>query len=111
MTTADGMEYVDRTWSNQTVNVSAAASDESGVTSFTYSLNDGVSWSPYLSDIVLRDEGVHNISFKAVDTAGNESIERRTVCISTTGITLTPTLVKADGSEYTSGEWSGSSVT
>ncbi|OIB04252.1 hypothetical protein AK95_11605 [Paenibacillus sp. LC231] len=111
MTTADGMEYVDRTWSNQTVNVSAAASDESGVTSFTYSLNDGVLWSPYLSDIVLRDEGVHNISFKAVDTAGNESIERRTVCISTTGITLTPTLVKADGSEYTSGEWSSSSVT
>lgn len=111
MTTADGMEYIDRTWSNQTVNVSAAASDESGVTSFTYSLNDGVSWSPYLSDIVLRDEGVHNISFKAVDTAGNEMIEGRTVCISTTGIHLTPTLVKADGSEYTSGEWSSSSVT
>lgn len=111
MTTADGMEYVDRTWSNQTVNVSAAASDEFAVTSFTYSLNDGVSWSPYLSDIVLRDEGVHNISFQALDTAGNESIERRTVCISTTGITLTPTLVKADGSEYANGEWSSSSVT
>lgn len=111
MTTADGMEYVDRTWSNQTVNVSAEASDESGVTSFTYSLNDGVSWSPYLADIILRDEGVHNISFKAVDTAGNETIEQRTVCISTTGINLTPTLVKADGSEYTSGEWSSSSVT
>ncbi|MFE0555261.1 S-layer homology domain-containing protein [Paenibacillus sp. NPDC058910] len=111
MTTADGMEYVDRTWSNQTVNVSAEVSDESGVTSFTYSLNDGVSWSSYLSDIVLRDEGVHTISFKAVDTVGNESIERRTVCISTTGITLTPTLVKADGSEYTSGEWARSSVT
>jgi hypothetical protein len=111
MTTADGMEYVDRTWSNQTVNVSAEASDESGVTSITYSLNDGLSWSSYLSDIVLREEGVHNISFKAVDTAGNESIERRTVCISTTGITLTPTLVKADGSEYTSGEWTRSSVT
>lgn len=111
MTTADGMEYVDRTWSNQTVNVSAAASDESGVTSFTYSLNDGVSWSPYLTDIVLRDEGVHNISFKAVDAAGNETIEERTVCISTTGIHLTPTLVKADGSEYASGEWSSSSVT
>lgn len=111
MTTADGMEYVDRTWSNQTVNVSAAASDESGVTSFTYSLNDGVSWSPYLSDIVLPDEGIHNISFKAVDTAGNETIEGRTVCISTTGIKLTPTLVKADGSEYTSSKWTSSSVT
>ncbi|MGE7827007.1 S-layer homology domain-containing protein [Paenibacillus sp. NPDC093718] len=111
MTTADGMEYVDRTWSHQTVNVSAAASDESGVTSFTYSLNNGVSWSPYLADITLRDEGVHNISFKAVDTAGNETIEGRTVCISTTGINLTPTLVKADGGEYTSGEWSSSSVT
>ncbi|WP_205621646.1 S-layer homology domain-containing protein [Paenibacillus sanguinis] len=111
MTTADGMEYIDRTWSNQTVNVSAEASDESGVTSITYSLNNGLSWSPYLSDIVLREEGVHSISFKAVDTAGNESIERRTVCISTTGITLTPALVKADGSEYTSGEWTRSSVT
>lgn len=110
MTTADGREYVDGSWSDQAVSVSAEASDERGVTSFTYSLDDEVTWSPYVSDIVLQDDGVHRITFKAVDTEDNEAVEQRTVNISTTGITLTPTLVKADGSEYVSGEWSTANV-
>ncbi|MFD1177886.1 S-layer homology domain-containing protein [Paenibacillus puldeungensis] len=111
MTKADGSVYVDREWTNQSIRVSAEAADESSVTTLTYSLDNGVNYSPYLSEIVFSDDGIHTISFKAVDQAGNEKVEQRTVCISKGGMKLTPIIVKADGSAYTSGEWTNKSVT
>ncbi|WP_182914236.1 OmpL47-type beta-barrel domain-containing protein [Paenibacillus sp. 1011MAR3C5] len=111
MTKADGNDYEDGTWTNQSVTLSAAASDANGVSLFEYSLDDGATWKTYQSDIVLRDDGIHTLSFKAIDAARNESVETRTVKISTSGLKLTPTLTKADGSAYTSGDWTNASVT
>ncbi|WP_221469082.1 GLUG motif-containing protein [Cohnella nanjingensis] len=111
MTTADGSVYEDGAWTNQQVTVNVSASDKSGVGSVTYSLGGEATWSPYTADIVLREDGVYAIAIKAIDTANNEAIERRTVKIGTSGLTLTPKLTKADGSAYASGEWTNASVT
>lgn len=112
MTKADGTRYMDGEWTNQTVHVSATATDESSsVTSLTYSLDNQKTWIPYSSELILQEDGIHPLAFKAVDTAGNTAIVQRTVNISTAGILLTPTLTKADGSNYVSSEWSKQSVT
>lgn|GEM_PF-1384954 len=111
MMKADGSAYDDATWTNQSVSVSATASDESGVLSFAYSLNSGVTWFEYASEIVLQDDGMYEIWFKAVNTAGIESVERRSVKISRSGLTLTQTMMKADGSAYGSDDWTNASVT
>lgn len=112
MTKADGTGYLDGEWTNQAVHVNAAAFDEtSSVTSLTYSLDNEVSWLPYSSELVLQEDGIHPLAFKAVDTVGNTAIEQRTVNISSSGLLLTSRLTKADGSHYDSGEWSNQSVT
>ncbi|MCC3375064.1 S-layer homology domain-containing protein [Cohnella sp. REN36] len=111
MTTADGKAYEDGAWTDQAVTVSAAVSDRGSVSSVTYSLDGEASWSPYAGEIVLRDGGIHPVAVRAVDAAGNEAIERRTVKISTGGLLLTPTLTKEGGGAYRSGEWTNASVT
>ncbi|WP_189030785.1 GLUG motif-containing protein [Paenibacillus albidus] len=99
MKTADGIDYEDHSWTNQNVTVTASAADaDSGLASFTYSVDGGVTWSPYTSDIVLQGDNVYLIVFKAVDAAGNEAVEGRTVKISSSGLMLTPSLTKSDGS-------------
>ncbi|MFK7693151.1 S-layer homology domain-containing protein [Paenibacillus sp. HJGM_3] len=111
MTTGDGNVYSDNTWTNQDVAVSVSASDSSSVSSLTYSLDGGATWSHYVSTIELQSDSVYSLSFKAVDQAGNETVEQRTVKISKSGLRLTPTLVKADGNAYTSGSWTNQNVT
>ena len=72
MKTADDNEYVNHTWTDQNVTVTASAYDaKSDLASYTYSIDSGATWSSYTSDIVLQDEGVYSLTFKAIDTAGN----------------------------------------
>ncbi|MEF2965693.1 S-layer homology domain-containing protein [Paenibacillus sp. M1] len=111
MTKTDGSGYMDGEWTNQSVGVHVEAYDSGSVTSVTYSTDGEATWNPYFDDIVLNEDGTYHLAFKAVDAAGNEAAERRTVNISTSGILLTPTLVNADGSEYANGEWANASVT
>lgn len=111
MTKADGSAYTEGEWTNQSVTVSAAASDETSVASVVYSVDDAATWNAYTAPVVFQEDGIHPIAFKATDEAGNQTVEQRTVKISTSGLKLTPTLVKADGSGYTSGAWTNTSVT
>lgn len=111
ITTADGNGYADGTWTDQPVTVSAAVYGGNGATEFFYSLDGGRAWAPYTSSFELRDDGVHTIDWKAVDSAGMETAAQRTVKISAHGLRLTPTLANADGSAYTEGQWSNQSVT
>lgn len=111
MTKADGSAYTSGDWTNASVTVRAVASDDKGVSSFVYSTDNEATWNNYAEDIVFQVEGVYPISFKAVDAAGNASVERRSVKISTSGLKLTPALKKADGSAYKSGDWTNASVT
>ncbi|MBD2862465.1 OmpL47-type beta-barrel domain-containing protein [Paenibacillus oceani] len=110
MTNADFSTYSDNTWSNQEVTIRVTATDANSVVSNVYSMNGGTTWIAYTVPITLQ-EGVHSLTFKAVDAAGNEAVLHRTVKISTSGLMLTPTMTTSGGSPYTSGEWSGTSVT
>ncbi|MDF2657836.1 MAG: filamentous hemagglutinin outer membrane protein [Paenibacillus sp.] len=111
MTTADGNEYQDGTWTNQSVTVSASVYEVKGaVTEFVYSLDGGETWKMVMSSIKLQEDGVHVLDFKAVDAVGMEAAERRTVKISSSGLTLIPTMVKTDGSAYADGDWTNQSV-
>jgi len=110
MKTADNAPYSDNNWTNQNVIVSAEVTDAS-VTAVTYSTNSGTTWYPYTAPFQLQAEGVHPVTIKAVDSAGNENTAARTVKISKSGLELTPTMKKAaDDSDYTSGEWTNSDV-
>ncbi|WP_313731995.1 S-layer homology domain-containing protein [Cohnella nanjingensis] len=111
MTKADGSAYSDNTWTNQAVSVSIGATDDVSVTSVTYSLDGGANWSPYSSPIQLTGDNVYSLVVKAIDSVGNETIEQRTVKISTSGLILTPALTLEDGAPYTSGAWTNQSVT
>ncbi|MET3849245.1 S-layer homology domain-containing protein [Paenibacillus sp. OAE614] len=112
MTTADGSDYQDGTWTNQPVSVSASVYEGTAeVNEFAYSLDGGETWSPYTTSIELQDDGVHVLDFKAADAAGMETAERRTVKIGSSGLALTPTMVKSDGGTYAEGEWTNQSVT
>jgi len=111
MKKADDTPYLENNWTNQEVIVSAAVTDANSVTSVTYSTNGGSAWYPYTSPFQLHEEGVHPVTIKAVDSVGNENTASRTVKISKSGLKLTPTMKKAaDGSDYTSGEWTNSDV-
>jgi hypothetical protein len=111
MKKADGSDYEDGTWTNQSVTVTAATSEEIGITSFVYSLDSGMTWRDYTSDIVLQADGIYGISFKATNAGGMESVKQRSVKISSMGLTLTPTMAKEDESPYISGDWTNASVT
>ena len=110
MTKADGSAYSDNAWTNQAVTVSIEAADDVSVTSVAYSLDGGASWSPYSSELQLTRDKVYSLWVKAIDLVENETIERRTVKISTSGLRLTPTLTLANGAPYTSGAWTNQSV-
>lgn len=111
MKTADDNDYQDGTWTNQPVTVSASVYDDSGDTELFYSLDSGKSWMTYTENIELRDDGVFTVDFKAVNSAGLETVERRTVKISKSGLSLTWSVLNADGSPYVSGDWTNQSVT
>ncbi|MBW4839388.1 MAG: S-layer homology domain-containing protein, partial [Paenibacillaceae bacterium] len=112
MATLHGDEYLDGTWTNEPVTVSASVyGDSTDVTEFVYSLDGGDTWTAYTSSLELRDDGVHVLDFKAANSAGMETMIRRTVKISASGLTLTPEMVQADGSPYGDGDWTNQSVT
>ncbi|WP_349774195.1 OmpL47-type beta-barrel domain-containing protein [Halalkalibacter oceani] len=92
MKRAYGQTYVADTWSNQEVTVTAIVYDDSGISSFVYSLDGGVTWSPYDSPIKLKEDGSYSLVLKAMDIAGNETTVQRIVKVSSSGLKLTPTL-------------------
>lgn len=107
----DSTEYGNDTWTNQPVTVSYSATDANGVALNDYSIDGGTTWIPYTGAIILQDDGIHSVSLRAVDEAGNETIVQRTVKVSASGLMLTPTLTVQSGSAYTSGSWTNESVT
>jgi len=112
MTKADGSAYVNDTWTNQAVSVSVDATDDAGVSSVTYSIDGGASWSVYGgSPFELTGNHVYSLLIKATDLAGNETVASHSVKISTGELTLTPTLTLADGAPYSSGAWTNQDVT
>ncbi|CAH1225620.1 hypothetical protein PAECIP111891_05838 [Paenibacillus allorhizoplanae] len=60
-------------WYVHPVTLTLSASDAtSGVTSTVYSENGGATWQPYLTPIVINTDGIHAISYRSTDQAGNE---------------------------------------
>lgn len=113
MNKANGSAYINDTWSNQHVTVNAVAIDDSVISSFSYSRDNGATWSNYTSgtNMTLTDEGVHTFIFRAVNTVGLSSQATHIVKINTNGLMLTPRLLHQDNSVYTSGAWTNKSVT
>lgn len=112
MEKADGDPYTDDEWVRQPVKITATASDLfSGVRTFLYSLDEEMSWHEYISPIFLEDDGIYRVVFRAVDKAGNETREHRTVRISVSGLILTVTAETEDGESYSAGSWTNSAVT
>ncbi len=107
----DSSVYGDDTWTNRQVTVSMTATDANGVASNDYSMDGGTTWTPYTGAIALQDDGIHSLSLRAADEAGNETIVQRIVKVSASGLMLTPTLTAQSGSAYTSGSWTKESVT
>jgi len=106
----DDAPYSENDWTNQNVIVSAEVTD-THPTSVSYSINDGGSWSLYSEPFRLEQDGVYPVKIEAIDAAGNKTIVSRTVKISKSAVKLTPTLTKAGGGDYTSGDWTDGSVT
>ena len=111
MTKDDSSAYTNDTWTNQSVTLIQSATDANGVVTNEYSVDGGTSWNPYTAQIVIEDDGIHLLSFRAVDAAGNETTVHRTVKISSSGLLLTPTLTTLGGDPYVSGSWTNESVT
>ena len=111
MTKEDSSVYANDTWTNQSVTLNQTATDANGVVTNEYTVDGGTSWNPYTAPIVLEDDGIHLLSFRAVDAAGNETTVHRTVKISSSGLMLTPTLTTLGGDPYVSGAWTNESVT
>jgi uncharacterized repeat protein (TIGR02543 family) len=112
LTNADGSPYTNNTWTNQTVTASVYASDAgSGLASLEYSEDEGDTWQPYTNSLTYNTEGIHYLTFKATDQAGNEVQETRTMKINQNGLHIAITAKKQDGTLYTSGDWTNQSVT
>lgn len=94
-------------WSNQSVTLTAAATDEiSASVPIQYTLDGGKTWGNYSGEITLEVDGIYTVGFQAQDTAGNTTIVNRTVKIAKKSLKMTLTLTNnATGTAYTSGEW------
>ncbi|QHT63000.1 hypothetical protein GXP70_25560 [Paenibacillus lycopersici] len=94
-------------WSNQSVTLTAAATDEiSASVPIQYTLDGGKTWGNYSGEITLEVDGIYTVGFQAQDTAGNTTIVNRTVKIAKRSLKMTLTLTNnATGTAYTSGEW------
>jgi len=93
------------TWYISPVDVNASASDPgsgSDMASFEYNLN-GVGWENYTGPLSLSD-GVHNLSLRASDRAGNSVETNQTVQVDTVTPALNLSVTGASGSNgwYTS---------
>ncbi len=68
-------------WFTGFVNVTADAGDGlSGVERLEYRLSAGA-WRPFLRPVALQEDGLHAITFRATDAAGNEAVEDLKVSI------------------------------
>ncbi|WP_168118643.1 S-layer homology domain-containing protein [Paenibacillus sp. HB172176] len=102
----DTSSYASGSWTNQNVAASVSASDDlSGLASLQVSLDSGSTWLPYSVPLSFTDEGVHTLTVKGVDLAGNSHSESRTVNISRSGLQLEVTMKQDGGMNYTSGSW------
>jgi hypothetical protein len=80
-------------WYTSLVNVLLTATDtESGVDQIFYKIDGGV-WSEYSLPIALSDDGIHQVSYYAVDRAGNVELTK-TANISIDQTPPTITLIK-----------------
>ena len=110
MKKADGTAYLEDTWSNQEVVLSAAATDaQSSSITVKYTLNGGKTWTSYTGPVTISDSGIYTVIFQASDAIGNVQTDSRTVKITQGDLKLTITKV-TDGGEYSSGDWTNSSV-
>lgn len=85
--TTSGDPYPDGSWTNEPVTLTAEArspNPEVGVTSVVYSL-DGASWDAISgAGIVVGDEGIHTVAFRATDGIGVTREEIRTIKLDAT---------------------------
>jgi hypothetical protein len=93
-----GDPYTSGNWTNQSVtaNVYAFNSNVIMVTSVTYSLNQGVTWSPLVSPLTFTEDGVHSLWIRAIDAADNQLTEQSIIRIDKMAPTVQFT---PDGSE------------
>lgn len=49
-----------------------ATDDRSGVAQTVYSLDGGASWAAYNGAVVFKEDGVHAVTFRSIDSMGNE---------------------------------------
>ncbi|MDF2935030.1 MAG: hypothetical protein K0Q90_403 [Paenibacillaceae bacterium] len=114
MQTEDGVLYTPGTWTSRGVTVSVYGADRhSGLAAFWVSRDGGAQWTDVTAgpQLVLEEEGIHSLRFKAADLAGNEGFAEHAVKISKSGLQLSLTLQGADGGAYASGSWSRQTVT
>ncbi|MDF2715508.1 MAG: hypothetical protein K0R28_2433 [Paenibacillus sp.] len=102
MTALDGTPYANDTWTNQSVVAGVYAHDTfSGLASLEYSRDGGVTWSVYEEVLHFEQDGIFPLRIRAIDAAGNEAVEQRTIKISASGLSMTATL---SGIEINGGE-------
>ncbi len=66
-------------WYTGPVTLNLTATDpKSGIGFIEYKMDDGV-WSRLQNDLTISDEGAHNLSYRAVDGAGNVEQERTVI--------------------------------
>ncbi|HEX6356516.1 OmpL47-type beta-barrel domain-containing protein [Actinophytocola sp.] len=88
----------------------AAADTESGVASVEYKLDDGA-WTPYTSAVVVNAAGMHMLSYRATDVAGNVSAEGMAHFTVVDQDTTAPTVTGlATGEQDPSGAYIGSAM-
>lgn len=108
--TVDGEDYLEDTWSNTDVVITAAAADAlSAAVTVKYTLDGGRTWPNYSGPITISDPGIQTVIVQASDVIGNVQTESRTVKITKGDLKLTVTKVSG-GVDYSSGDWTNNSV-
>lgn len=81
-------------WYTGSVRVGLSATDDgSGVAETVYSPDGGITWKPYLYELVYDEDGDHTLAFRSIDYAGNEE-QPQTVALS---IDRTPPVIRISG--------------
>ncbi|WP_282940368.1 S-layer homology domain-containing protein [Paenibacillus sp. RC67] len=103
--------YTEGTWSKQAVTVKATFADTvSGLSSKQYSLDGGTSWINYTGAFDLTSDGTYDVQVKAVNNAGNVTLQSFTVKIDQTAPSLAVDMT-SNGQPYVSGAWTSQDVT
>ena len=108
----NGSAYTPGTWTNVSVGIDGNYFDfQSGLTVLQYSADGGETYAPFWPPIHVTEEGEFEYRFRAVDAAGNETLNARTVKIDKTAPSLDATLKRADGLPYVPGTLTNQAVT